>query len=481
MASTRNARLSVARQVLRLLDPSARRKLAFLFALMLLGAGLEALGVGVVLPFLDLLSNPEHIATNEVLAPFHAWLGGPEPRLMLMWSAGLLFALFAVKNLFLAGMHWYKFKFNYDEQVNLSTRMFDLYLRTPYLYHLDRNSSELLRNVTEEVRKVFSHVVLAGLTLLVEVFVVLALVGLLVAVEPLIAPLVVGVFLLVGGAFFMVIRRKAERLGEEQVEHAGLMIRWVNQGFGSLKETKIRGCEDYFLRRFEASNAAYAQAMQYHQFVRQLPVHVVETLGLGTMMLLVVALLARGSELAAILPTVGLFAMAAVRMMPSATRMISSLTSIKLFLPSLQALSDDFEELTRVAREGAEARGDETIRLGDEIALERVSFRYPGADTQTLEGIDLRIARAAEEPDFASGEMVDPVHLSSGSACLRFGAQRFDPRQWSKKSRLHAVEVGGEDAALRAIVRSAGHYARAFHRRRVRHVHLHRHVAALVG
>ena len=384
--------MTMIRDVLRLLGPKAKPRLALLFVLMVIGAGFEALGIGLVLPFLNLLNEPEAALQSPQLAWLHRTLGSPSPTGMLMWWGLGLLVLFGVKNLFLAGMQYYKFKFTFDQQVELKERMFSLYMRSPYISHLDRNSADLLRNVTEEVRKVFTYVVISGLSLFVEAFVVIALITLLFVVEPVVAPLAVGAFLLIGGTFFLVIRRRAQELGQDQVEHAGLLIRWVNQGLGSLKETKIRGCEDFFIDRVVNSASKCARAMRYHEFVRQLPQQVIETLGVGAMMILVLALLWRGDDMSSILPTLGLFALAAVRLMPSATRIISALTSIRVQGPSLRTLAEDYDRLVGPVDAARRASGPAVV-MESGISVENLTFRFPSADRQTLQDVTLQIPK----------------------------------------------------------------------------------------
>ncbi len=386
--------MELVRQMWSLFEGPQRFRAVGLFFLMLLGAGFEALGIGLIMPFIALVAEPHSVQEMPLLPQLMEAVGATSGSEIVI-AAGLgLLAVYLVKNLYLAGMFYAQFRFVFSNQVRLSRRLFDAYLKSPYSFHLNRNSAQLLRNVNEEVRMTFVNVLIPMLTLGVELSVVVVIAGLLVVVEPVVAPVAILTFALISLAFYRSIHRQTVRLGKEQQEHNGLMIQWVNQGLGGVKEAKVVGCEPYFLDRYIRSSHRYAKAMRFHRFVKEVPRNVIETFGLGGMILVVVLLVARGQDMTHILPVLGLFAMAAVRLLPSLTRIISALTGIRHYTPSVRVICSDLDLLDGPVpgeRQGG-AKG-EPIKFEDKIRLHDVSYRYPGSDEMTLEGLDLEIRR----------------------------------------------------------------------------------------
>ena len=385
--------MKLVRQVWSLFDRPQRRLAVGLFFLMLLGAGFEALGIGLVMPFIALVAEPTSVQEMPLLPDLLAALG-VETGSGVVIAAGLgLLGIYLIKNAFLALMYYAQFRFVFNNQVRLSRRLFDAYLHSPYSFHLHRNSAQLLRNVNDEVRMTFAHVVIPLLTLAVELMVVLVLGALLMVVEPVVAPIAIVSFGLVSYGFYRSVRKKTVQLGKEQQHHAGLMIQWVHQGLGGVKEAKVAGCEDYFLEAYNRSSKRYARAMRFHRFVKEIPRNVVETIGLGGMILVVVLLVARGQNMTHILPVLGLFAMAAIRLLPSLTRIIAALTGLRHFRPSVNVITGDLD-LLRVMEpkknEGA-AADQPPITFDEKVELRGVSFRYPEADEVTLTQLDLEI------------------------------------------------------------------------------------------
>ncbi|RVU42144.1 ABC transporter ATP-binding protein [Lujinxingia sediminis] len=433
--------MPLLRQIWSLFDPRQRRELLGLFALMLIGAGFEALGVGIVMPFISLINDPSAAYDIPLAAELLNTLGVSTANGVVMAAGLALLVTFSLKNLVLGLMYHLKFRFVFDNQVRLSRRLFGAYLYSPYAFHLHRNSAQLLRNVNEEVRLSFVHVVIPLLTLAVELMVVGVIALLLAAVEPFIAPVAMLSFGLVSYGFYRGVRQKSAVLGKAQQHHAGQMIQWVNQGLGGVKEAQLLGVQDFFLDTYTEHSTRYARAMRFHSFIKEIPRHVIETMGLGGMILVVLLLIARGQPLTQILPVLGLFAMAAVRMMPSLTRIIAALTSIRHFRPSVEVIAADLEalrsgELAESVRRSEShtpstthaqdvdftdipnkntveqsplklaAAGDaETHRraladarqhprpLEHELRLHHVSYTYPESATPSLHELDLRIER----------------------------------------------------------------------------------------
>lgn len=391
--------MELVRRIWSLFDGTQRRYAVGIFGLMLVGAAFEALGIGLVMPFISLVSDPTKIEempwAADALAAVDITTGSG-----IVIAAGLiLLAVFVLKNAFIALMYYAQYRFVFSNQVRLSRRLFDAYMNSPYSFHLDRNSAQLLRNVNEEVRQTFSKILIPMMTLGVELSVVVVLTALLIYVEPVVAPIAILSFGLISAGFYRIIRSKTVYFGNQQIHHNGLMIQWVHQGLGGVKEAKVAGCEDYFVDRYTHSSQEYARALRFHRFVKEIPRNVIETFGLGGMILVVVLLVARGQDMTGILPVLGLFGAAAVRLLPSMTRIISALTGMRHFKPSVDAIFDDLELLDGADAPATDSDSSpafdtaEPVEFSRTVELSDISYRYPGADEVTLCDIDLAIER----------------------------------------------------------------------------------------
>ena len=373
-----------------ILTPPERRGALALLAFMVIGMVLETLGVGVVIPVIALLVQDDLASRYPTAVPLLAWLGNPGPRVLVLGAMLGLVGIYLVKTLFLAFLAWWQTRFAFGVQAQLSQRLFTTYLRQPYTFHLQRNSAQLLRNITVETSYFNAHVIVSGLTLITEGLVLLGVAGLLLAIEPLGTLIVVVV---VGGAaagFYWSMRATIGRWGLARQHHEGLRIQQLQQGLGSAKDIKLLGREGEFLAQYSVHNSQSARVAQFQATLQQLPRMILELLAVAGLAALVFTLLAQGRDMAGIVPTVGLFAAAAFRLAPSVTRVLAAVQSLRYGLPVINTL---YDELELPAAEPAERRISGASAFHTEIRLTDVRYTYPGGHAPALNELCLYIRK----------------------------------------------------------------------------------------
>lgn len=231
----------VLRKLLDLLTRRERWQLLGLLGLLLVGGGLETLGVGVVFSFVSALDDPELVQQQPLLRGLYAALG--EPALATLWlGLGVaLMAVYAGKNAYLAGMYYLQYRFIWNKQVTLSDRLFRQYLYAPYTFHLQRNTAQLLRNVTNEIQQLFLQVLTPVAMLLTELVVAGCLVGFLIVMEPVASLAATGVLVAAMGAFYAIFRRWIGGLGQQRQYHNGQLFSRSTRGWAALKKPRCCG------------------------------------------------------------------------------------------------------------------------------------------------------------------------------------------------------------------------------------------------
>ena len=249
----------VLRKLLDLLTRRERWQLLGLLGLLLVGGGLETLGVGVVFSFVSALDDPELVQQQPLLRGLYAALG--EPALATFWlGLGVaLMAVYAGKKAYLAGMYYLQYRFIWNKQVTLSDRLFRQYLYAPYTFHLQRNTAQLLRNVTNEIQQLFLQVLTPVAMLLTELVVAGCLVGFLIVMEPVASLAATGVLVAAMGAFYAIFRRWIGGLGQQRQYHNGQLFQQVNQGLGGIKEAKVLPREPFFVQQHRYHRRAFAR------------------------------------------------------------------------------------------------------------------------------------------------------------------------------------------------------------------------------
>lgn len=380
--------IDILQSLWRLLTPRQRRGAFFLAVLMLVGMGFETLSTGLVIPLMALLSRADLAANYPAVPHFFAALGAADPNhWVIIGLSGFLF-VYVLKTAFLGFLAYWQTRFIYGVQIALSQRLFELYLRQPYTFHLQRNSAQLIRNVTLEVSSV-SEAMYFGTQLLTELFVLVALSSLLFLVEPVGALALGGVLGAAGWGFLRMTRRRITAWGQAQQLHQGYRLQHLQQGLGSVKDIKLLGRETEFIERYSRHTAQAIHAGRRNMLLQQFPRLWLELVAVGGLVAMVVTMLSFGRNLDTVLPTLGLFAVAAFRLMPSVNRMLNAVQTLRFVLPAVENLNAEFGDI-----EPARVTPAEGVRpFISRMELVAISYSYPGAERKSLDKVSLSISR----------------------------------------------------------------------------------------
>lgn len=371
-----------------LLNPAQRRAAMVLLGFMLIGTVLETLGIGLVIPALALMTQGDLAAKYPLLEPWLNSLGNPSRERLVIVGMLTLVGVYAVKTLFLAFLAWRQARFVYGLQANLSQRLFSGYLHQPYTFHLQRNSAQLIRNTINQVGGI-TGAIQQGFMLVAEILVLISVSAMLLVVEPLGALLVVSVFGLFGWGFNRFTRSHILRWGEALQLHEGLRIQHLQQGLGGAKDVKLLGREDDFLVQYQRHNTGSAKASQRQVALGALPRLWLELLAVTGLAILVLVMIGQGKPMEALLPTLGLFAAAAFRLMPSANRVLGAVQGVCFAVPIIDTLYSEFCLLESAAAPQA----GQPLPFQNGLTLDRVGFQYPSAEVLALNGVSLKIPR----------------------------------------------------------------------------------------
>ncbi len=388
--------MATVKKLLSFLTLREKYQVLLLLLGMFLAAGMEAGGLGLFLAFILAVSDPAILTRHELARRFFEGVGASSDREMLVWAGVMLLAYYVLKNTLLGLLSYSQFRFLYKRQARLSSELLTSYLHRPYTFHLQRNTAELLRNVNNEVLGVYHNVVVPLLLFVSEVMVTLVILIVLMIVDPVSAFVA---FALIGGlsyAFFCAFRKQLRILGESQQYHEGQMIKWVNQSLGSVKETLVLGRQKAFVERYEDNAKAFNRTMAFFQTVQQLPRVFVETVSVVALVVAIIFMIKQNRPLDHVIPTLVLFGMAAVRLMPSMSRMASMMTSFRYFTPAVDVVYQDLHresESDNTSPHMSRNSASVVRRFRENLKFEGVSYRYPGAMTDSVKDVSFTLRK----------------------------------------------------------------------------------------
>jgi ABC-type multidrug transport system fused ATPase/permease subunit len=371
-----------------LLSQRHRRSAFTLLVLMLVGTALETIGVGIVIPLLSILMQDNLPDRFPIFSQLNAFIK-PIPQQSLIVSVAIgMVLLFLIKNVFLAFLAKAQMRFAYGVQEELAQRLFTGYLMQPYTFHLARNSAQLQQHVHSEVN-VFVSAITYLLTVMAESLTLVGIVGLLFYVEPVGTAVVIFTLGGAGYLFYSITRAYVTQWGAARIFHDGQKVQQIQQGLGGVKDIKVLGREKEFLKQFDIHNKASAKANENQATLQLLPRLWLEVLAIVGMAALLISMAKSGQSAVAVIPTVGMFAAAAFRILPSINRILGSAQGLRFTLPTVNTLWEEIQILI------PRFEPDQTYLppLQESISMLDVTFSYHGTTKQVLQDVNISIGK----------------------------------------------------------------------------------------
>lgn len=351
---------------------------------MLFGTVLDTLSIGLVIPAVGLLTQPNYLQRFPALDDF---LGHPNETQFVIGSMVFILIVYLTKTAFLIWSLWVQRGFSNSVTTRIGNQLFEIYLRQPYSYHLDRNSALLIRN-SLNITSVMSGIIDPVLTILSDVLVTVGIFGLLVVLEPQGTIVTVVVFGFSAWIFRRFTNQRIRRWGEAQNFHRQMILQHLQQGFSGVKDVKVLGREDFFVKQYSEHLVGTANVLRRFSIAQALPRFGLEILTIMGLAVLVATMVGSGKDLTSILPVLGLFGAAAFRLLPAVNRVMTSLQTIAANRPMVDDLYHDLA----LPVSGSHA-GTNREKFNDEIVLSDVSFTYPLAPVPALSAVSLRVHR----------------------------------------------------------------------------------------
>lgn len=410
--------LKLAGQLLPLLrdvlQPQERRSLRPLALLHMLDAVLGLLGVASVLPFLALVANPGLLDRQPaVVARITAALGLDSSREMLI-AVGLATCVILVMKSTLSVSTQLKMnRWGSYLVADLGSRLLERYLAQPWSWFLDQHTANLSKRLLSDVYVSVNRVIQPLIRLTAQLVAAALLIGLLIVVDPVVA---VALTLATGGIYgllYLFTRGWLLRMGQRTRDLQGRGFRVAHEALSAIKELKILGREAEYVERFRVPAYEKADLQHHQQRISAIPSHVLRVSGFVAVVGVTLWLLASGRETENLVPVLGVYVVAGLRLLPAMQGIFQSFTQIRAGLPSLETVAQGLTELGREpAARGREPGLDEpgldepgldqpgldqpglgALELTQTLAMQGVTYRYPNAHRPSL--VDLNLAIAA--------------------------------------------------------------------------------------
>lgn len=386
--------MDIIKKLRAVLNRKQKIRVIILLGMILIGGVLETVGVSMILPIVTAVVEPDVFTKNEKVKMVSGILHLDSlEEFMLAMICALIF-IYILKNAYLLLMYHVQHTFISNNQFRISRDLLQIYFNKPYEFYLNANTSDILRTVYSDTTGVFS-LLLECMQFMTEFVIAICMGVLLLFVDfwmtVAMCTLLFGVTALI--TFFL--KPRLGNMGQEARIRQSRMYNSIIQSIMSIKDVKIFAKEDSFLEEYENNGQKFYRLSRNQKVLGSVPRLVIETVCIAGVLGYLAVMILMGKSVSGMLPQLSAFGLAAVRLMPSASRMSTYLANIAYYKPTLDFVYENVEMPQNTIQEynpkmsGREKK--ERLPLTDKIEIKNLTYRYPNSDKLIFDGAQMMV------------------------------------------------------------------------------------------
>ena len=383
--------MQTLKKLLFLFTIKERKHGCLLLLMMVIMAMLDIIGVASVMPFMAVLANPGLIETNFILNNMFEFSGifGIKNNQEFLFFLGILFFIILIISLtFKALTTFLQIKFFFMLEYSIQKRLIEGYLHQPYEWFLNHHSATLGKSILSESGIVINGGIGPIIELVAKVIVAISFLSLLIFINSTLALIIFFSFGTIYLLIYLFVRSYLKRSGEGRLKANQSRFKSVTEAFGAVKEVKVSGLEEIFIKQFSNSSKAHALHQRNAQVVGQLPRFIIEALAFGGVLLVVLYFMLQEGGLIAALPFIALYIFAGYRLIPALQQIYACLAKLRAVGPALNDLYNDFKNLKQFNPHQDQG----ILSINKKITLNQICYHYPNTSRMALKDINFNVS-----------------------------------------------------------------------------------------
>lgn len=394
-----------------LLNSKLKIRFILICFLSLIGCGIELLGLALIVPAIIYIlnyNNPESInklfSYDNFLSNFE-FLNNNTTSVLTF-----LVIIFIFKNLYLLSL--IKLQINFIDNIRkfLSDKLFQNYLFRPLSFHLDNNSSLLMRNIFNEVLNL-SIFVNSFIFLFTEIILVFTIMSFLILFNPKFTIIIMLNFFVFGIAYYLLLHKKIKIWGSLNRKFLGDFYQNTIQTFSSIRDIKMFNKEKFFFEKSKLNQDLAFKYQNLNLFISSLPKHFFEIITVTSLIVLTLFLVSNSYTSDYIITLIGLYGYSAFRLVPSCNKILSNLSQIKFRLPSTEKVYSELKSQQKnIVKKDIFDEDKSKKNKFKSFKFENINFKYPQGNKNIIKNFNFEIKE---------GDIIG-IHGQSGSGKTTF-------------------------------------------------------------
>lgn len=377
--------LSVIRSIYAVLSGEQKAKMLFLQIFFAFSAIVQVVGVASIAPFVGIISNPETIQSNKVLAALYELGNFKSNNEFILGFALLSIVMIFISNGVSALTLWIQLRFSIYLGGSLQFQLFQNFINRDYLFHKSTNYNQLISIISSDAPRFIYMVLQPYLMMCSQIFVaIIILVGLL-FIDPVIA---IGSAIFIGGAYlgtYWIIKKSLARHGQIITARNRSIQALLSESFIGIKDIKLSAQEAKYTANYRAINQHGLDSGAYIALSGDLPRFVIETISFSAILMLAILILSSGSNSASVVSILSIYAIAGYKLLPTMQQIYKSISCISADGGVVLDLKANLDVVTQDV-ECVRAEPMQNVRA---IELRSISYQYPKTNRLALDNVSL--------------------------------------------------------------------------------------------
>ena len=376
--------ISTLKKINFLITKRQRKGLMILTLLLFVGMVLEVLGLGILIPALSILLEPELVEKTPILSVLRSNLSEISDQSFLIFFLLSIVFVYLIKSLFLIFLTFKQNRFLYNITAYLSNNLFTNYMTQQYSFHLNNNISELSKNLQLEI-SYFNTYILHLITIFIEAGFILAILSTLIYIEPF-GALSIGFFYSSLSIIFLKLtKKKLKEWGGLREELDKSISKIVIESLGGIKDILILGKETFYSDQFSSKTYLKSRISSNQGTISQIPRFYLELISIIGLVSFIILMVFNGETSTKLVTVLGVFVAATFRMIPSLNRILAAVQSLKFYQPSINIIYNENKKI-----KNAKTQNRAKYKFKSKIKFEKVDFGF-NQNKNVLNKVDLDI------------------------------------------------------------------------------------------
>ncbi len=392
--------LRITYQLSYVLDNKQKKTSIYVLLSMLVLSCLELISVSAIYPFLQMLTSDKENFDYWYTRGIYYIFPGIEKKNVILIMSMLIIMLFIIKNATAIGCNYFQLHFATSFQRDCSTHMLRSYLKRPYLFFVNTNSSIILRGISSDTSSVY--IILVCLFQMCSEIITIIMIGaFLLYTEWFIAICALGLAAICFVIIVLGFKEQMKKAGIKYGEAYAKQSKYCFQAINGIKEISVLDRREIFVDQYKKASDEFAKTSLTKDFISSCPDRILEAVCVGGLIGIITLKIIMGVDIDTFVPVLGVFAMGAFKILPSISKISSRVNNIIYYQEGLNRCYENMKEAEKSDNNEIsndkyilDVLSDETeISFKKEIVISNISWTYTNNSKPIIHNLSLSIKK----------------------------------------------------------------------------------------